>query len=124
MKFFMIALGGATGALLRYLLSGLVYKFITPTFPWGTLFVNVLGSYFMGLLTAYSNVSIVSSNLKSLVLIGLIGAFTTFSTFMLETYRLFQDNEIKLALYYLIFSNIIGLCFLFLGFVSVRLILR
>lgn len=89
-----IALGGATGAVLRYEVSTTVYRMLGQSFPFGTLAVNTLGSLCMGLLYIIFLERISASpELRALLLIGLLGAFTTFSTFSLETLNLIEQGE-------------------------------
>ncbi len=113
---FSIALGGALGALLRYGVSGLVYKWLEGIFPYGTLTVNVLGSFFIGLFWPFFQKTTLSPEWRAFVLIGTLGAFTTFSTFSLETLQLLQDGEWKLSLLNLILNVVLALFAVFIGF--------
>jgi len=98
-----VALGGALGAVLRFWSAELIHAFFERGFPLGTLFVNVLGSFLMGYLAMYWFVEHVGySNIRSFLLIGLLGAFTTFSTFSLDTIELFSAGKFGLA-----FANIL-----------------
>ncbi len=106
-----IAGGGALGALLRYWVSTGTYQLLGRGFPWGTLLVNVLGSLLMGFLfVLFLERSLVSPEVRSALLVGLLGAFTTFSTFSIETLSLLeQANYLKAAL------NVLASVFLCLG---------
>ena len=85
--------------MLRYGLAGFVQLRAGDTFPWGTLSVNVAGCFAIGLLaTAFEERSVLPPELRLAVLVGLLGGFTTFSTFGLETWRLLEDAEIARAL--------------------------
>jgi len=98
LKYALVSLGAAIGGALRYWLSNYVYKFLPETFPYGTLAVNVLGSFLVGFFIFYlSDREIISSNLKLFLTVGFCGGFTTFSTFSLETMNLFRDSEFLLA---------------------------
>ena len=89
-----IAAGGATGALLRYWVSNGVYAFLGRGLPYGTLSVNVIGSLIMGLLYVFMIERMdVASQWRAGLMIGLLGAFTTFSSFSIETMNLLESGE-------------------------------
>jgi fluoride exporter len=93
-----IAAGGAAGALLRFWVSNGVYALLGRGFPYGTLAVNVIGSLLMGLLYVFFLERMtVSPELRGAVLIGLLGSFTTFSTFSIETLNLIEQTEFMKA---------------------------
>jgi fluoride exporter len=116
LKFFNIAIGGAIGALFRYWISGLTYRFFTGGFPWGTLAVNLIGSFIIGLVWGISEAVLISQNTKALILIGILGSFTTFSTFSLENFHLLRDGEYWLTFSNVILSVVLGIALVFLGF--------
>ena len=91
-----IAVGSALGGAARYWLSGFVADRIGQTFPWGTIIVNVTGSFvigFFGTLTGPDGRVLVGSTARQFVMIGLCGGYTTFSSFSLQTLTLAQDGE-------------------------------
>ncbi|GGQ12278.1 fluoride efflux transporter CrcB [Shewanella litoralis] len=88
----LVALGGSIGAVLRYLLSIFMIQLFGSSFPFGTLLVNIVGSFLMGVVYALGQLSHVSPEIKALVGVGLLGALTTFSTFSNETLLLMQDG--------------------------------
>ncbi len=93
-----IASGGAIGALMRYWVSGGVYALLGRGFPYGTLAVNVLGSLVMGFLYALLLERVVASpEWRGALLVGFLGAFTTFSTFSIETLNLLEQAELLKA---------------------------
>ena len=94
-----IAAGGALGALLRYWASTGVHAWLGRGFPYGTLFVNVLGSLLMGFLFVWLiDRMAVGPALRAFLLIGVLGAFTTFSTFSMETLNLMESGQFGKAL--------------------------
>ena len=115
-KLIYVASGGAVGAVLRYLTSNF-YKFYFPNFPIGTLFINFIGSFLVGILA--SNLESRGTSdifIKYFLIIGILGSFTTFSTFSLETIQLANDKKLFLSLVYIFLS--ISLCIFgaFFGF--------
>ena len=116
-----IAVAGSFGALARYGLEGFVSRRAPGAFPWGTFVVNVTGSFVLGLLfTLFTERMTVDPWLRSTLTIGFLGAYTTFSTFSLETYRLISDGAIGLALANALGSVGAGLTAVYLGVVAGR----
>ena len=108
-KLILLAIGGTAGTMARYLLAGAVHGFAGASFPYGTLVVNLLGCFIVGFLAAISeNKFVLSPNLRLLLMIGFCGAFTTFSTFILETSNLIREGETFRALANVIISVIVG----------------
>lgn len=97
-NYFFIFLGGGLGAAARYWLSGFVYRFLDPVFPYGNLAVNVTGCVLIGLLMAiFENRYTVEPVIRIFLTIGVLGGFTTFSSFSYETVALFRDGEFLYA---------------------------
>jgi fluoride exporter len=93
-----IAVAGAVGAIARYELEGFVSRRTGGGFPWGTFLVNVTGSFLLGLtFTLMSERFLPPPWTRTTVTVGLLGAYTTFSTFSFETYRLIEDGAYGLA---------------------------
>lgn len=95
-----IAIGGAVGSLARYGASNLIAGAVGIPFPWGTLFVNVTGSFVIGFfatLTGPDGRVMATSDVREFVMVGLCGGYTTFSAFSLQTLRLVQDGEVGRA---------------------------
>ena len=122
-KLLLIGAGGAAGALLRYAVSGVVYRLLGASFPWGTLIVNVSGCFVIGLLWAVAERAPFPPGLHVLLFTGVLGAFTTFSTYGLETFNLLRDGEIALGLANFLASNLIGLGAVILGFILAKALL-
>ena len=93
-------------------------------FPWGTLTVNVAGSLFLGFLLVWFQASLASAELRALVTIGVLGSFTTFSTFTYETGALLQDGEWTRAMLNVLASLVLGLVAVLLGAVFADLLLQ
>jgi CrcB protein len=112
-----VAVGGAVGAALRYLVAGWVHRGTSAAFPWGTLTVNVLGCFVLGLFGAViAGPLLMREELRLSLLVGLLGAFTTFSTFGWETMMLLSDGRWALAVGNLLLSNGLGLFAVFCGY--------
>lgn len=119
-----IALGGAAGAVARYLATGWVQDVAGGFFPWGTLAVNVAGSLLLGFVLAWLQSTVASTELRALVTIGFLGSFTTFSTFAYEAWAMLQDQEWVRAGGYLMGSVVMGLLGLAAGAALATSILR
>ncbi len=101
-----VGLGSALGGMARYWCSGVTARLVGETFPWGTLFVNVTGSFLIGFfatLTGPDGRIFAGSTTRQFVMLGIFGGFTTFSSFSLQTLSLVQDGELLQA-----GGNIIG----------------
>ena len=112
-----VALGGAAGSVARYWLAAAVAALTGPRFPWGTLLINIVGSFVIGLfgaLTAESGPLVVPQGVRLLVMVGVCGGFTTFSSFSLQTLELLQAGELLRAGSYILGS--VALCLLFVWF--------
>ena len=110
MPLILIGLGGFAGAISRYLVDGFVIERTGAAFPWGTLVVNLSGSFVLGLLFALTaERAILPADIRGPVMIGFIGAYTTFSTYMLESWALLEGGSWAPALANLGGSVILGL---------------
>lgn len=113
--------GGALGSLLRYMASLAIAERWGGTFPWGTLAVNVAGSFGIGMfagLTAVEGLLLVPPTVRVFVMVGIFGGFTTFSSFSLQTLNLVQDGEWLGAGGNIIFSVVLCLVAVWLGHVA------
>lgn len=110
-----IAIGGAIGALFRYGTSGLIHRFFDGVFPSGTLTVNMTGSLLIGLIWGLSESIIISPNARLFIFIGILGSFTTFSSYSLESLNLLKSGELKLAAANILANNIMGILLVFAG---------
>lgn len=115
-KLLLLALAGGCGALARYGLAGLVQRWGGAEFPWGTLAVNVAGCFLFGVVWALAAERMaLAPEFRVIILTGFLGSFTTFSTFMSETYQLFASSEWLPALGNLALTNVAGLGVFLLG---------
>jgi CrcB protein len=115
-KLLFIAGGGALGSVLRYLVAGWGQRLTPGVFPLGTLLVNVTGCLLIGYLgTLFAGPAVVREEYRLALLIGLLGGFTTFSTFGYETWALLSDREWGLAGANVLLSNVLGLSAVWLG---------
>jgi CrcB protein len=120
-KLFSIGFAGFVGTLGRYWLSGLVARRYGETFPLGTLAVNLIGCFLVGLLFYLMQERyLVNEHLRTMILIGLLGGFTTFSSLGLQTFTLVQDNQIPLAALNMVASNVLGLLLVWVGYTLAR----
>lgn len=112
----LVALGGAAGAVARYVVDGLVVERAGPLFPWGTLVVNVSGSLVLGILFALAiERDVLPASIRAPLMIGFLGAYTTFSTLALETWRLWETGAGVGAVANAIGSLVLGLAAVMVG---------
>ena len=110
MPLVLIALGGAAGATTRYLVDTWISERAGGAFPWGTLVINVSGSLALGLLFALAiERGVLPASVRGPLLVGFTGAYTTFSTLMLESWRLIEGGAVGLGLANLIGSSVVGM---------------
>ncbi|HWF83218.1 MAG TPA: fluoride efflux transporter CrcB [Vicinamibacterales bacterium] len=121
-RYVMIALGGALGAIARYELATMIQNRIPVGFPWGTFVVNISGCLVMGVATTLLTDRLVHPNWRFLIPIGFIGAYTTFSTFELETFRAVTDGAWLVGGLNVVGSVVAGYVALWLGVVLTRLV--
>lgn len=119
-----VALGGALGATARYLVIHLSTYLLGHQFPYGTLIVNILGSFIMGILIeTMALVWSASSEMRLFLSVGILGAFTTFSSFSLDVAVLYERGRLLVALWYVLSSVAFSICALFAGLALMRRIL-
>jgi len=119
--YFWIAVGGALGSIARYACSNLALGWLGPSFPWGTLAINVLGSFVIGFfatLTGPDGRYLVSPDIRQFVMVGICGGFTTFSAFSLQTLTLVQEGEAVRAGFNIASSVVLCLASVWLGYIA------
>ena len=109
-----VALGGSIGAVLRYLISLLMLQ-VFSGFPFGTLVVNILGSFLMGVIFALGQVSELSPEIKAFIGVGMLGALTTFSTFSNESLLLMQEGFLVKAILNVVVNVCVCIFVVYLG---------
>ncbi|MFZ8863075.1 MAG: fluoride efflux transporter CrcB [Thermocrinis sp.] len=115
--FLAIAIGGAIGSLLRFYLSKFLQKKFGVEFPVGTLIVNLTGAFFIGFFFSYLVEKLdVSVELRAFLITGLLGGFTTFSTFSYESFNLIVNGEYLKFFVYFMGTSFVGLLLTFLGY--------
>lgn len=120
-RIFLVGLAGLVGTLGRYWLSGLIARQYGETFPWGTLTVNATGCFLAGSVFYLTEERfLVSPTVRSVILIGLLGGFTTFSSYGLQTFTLLREGEFGLAVLNVAFSNLLGLVMVWIGYTLVK----
>ncbi len=120
---FYIGIGSFAGGVSRYLISKYVQNMTSSGFPLGTLFVNILGCFIIGLLYGlFDRGNLMNTNLKLFLTVGFCGGFTTFSTFMGDNFQLIKAGNFFYCSVYMAASIICGYLFLFLGYSLIKLI--
>jgi CrcB protein len=114
-----VAIGGAIGASARYLTGLLAVRLLGKGFPWGTLFVNIVGSFLMGVLVV-ALLHVGGNRFAPLLMTGLLGGFTTFSAFSLDAVTLYERGALALAAAYITASVVFSLAALFAGLLIAR----
>jgi len=123
MGFLIVFLGGGLGSALRHGVNLVAARMFGPTFPYGTLIINVLGSLIMGLVAEYFALKAgLPQRMRLFLTTGILGGFTTFSTFSLEVAVLYERGQIAGAAAYVIASVVLGIGALFAGVAIVRML--
>ncbi len=117
-----VALGGAIGASARYLVSGWMGAWLGSGFPWGTFFVNISGSFLIGIVLVLVDGGLLPAGARTFVAVGILGGYTTFSSFSYESLGLLTDSGLLLTLLNTLGQLVLGLVFVYLGVVVGRLI--
>lgn len=118
MIYFWIALGGALGSIARFWCSGIVAGSIGETFPWGTLVINVVGSFIIGFAATTMGPDgrmFFGTTARQFVMTGFCGGYTTFSSFSLQTLNLLHDGEVGRAVGNIVLSNVLCLIAVWVG---------
>ena len=117
---FIIGIGSFIGGIFRYLLSLLIQTKTATNFPLGTLTVNIIGCFFIGIVFGIFDKGQMANEWKLFLATGVIGGFTTFSAFSIETFILFREGNAGYALLYILASVIIGLLATYIAYLLVK----
>ena len=123
LKIVYLLAGGALGSLLRYGISGLTHKYISGLFTWGTLMVNATGALISGFLWGLVEQKGISPNMRMFIFVGLLGGYTTFSTYALESMNLFRSGDTKMAIINLLANNLLAIAAVFAGYFLIRFLI-
>jgi CrcB protein len=127
MNYLWVAIGSALGGVARYWCSDTVARFTGEWFPWGTLIVNVSGSFIIGLFAALSGTEsrfLIPPEARIFVMTGLCGGYTTFSSFSLQTFTLWREGEWLWAGANCVLSVVLCLAAVWLGYVATAAVIR
>jgi CrcB protein len=117
---FIIGIGSFLGGIFRYLLSLLIQTKTTTNFPFGTLAVNIIGCFFIGIVIGIFERGQISHEWKFFLATGLLGGFTTFSAFSIETFMLFREGSVGYALCYIFASVLLGLLATYTAYLLIK----
>lgn len=115
MTYLAVLIGGGLGALLRYIISIMVQKYV-PNFPLGTFIINISGAFLIGFLSIYlTEVMDIPTSIRAFVITGILGGYTTFSTFTLEGFTMLDSGDYIKAFLYILGTNVVGFLLVWLG---------
>ena len=122
MNFILVFIGGGIGSIARYIVTTTAKNLTNINFPFGTLAVNIVGSFLMGIVTALIADKITANNesIRLLLAVGFLGGFTTFSSFSMETFALIEKHEIFYAIANITTNVTLGLLAAYVGFKLIR----
>ena len=121
---FAVAAGGAIGSVLRYVVGFAFIQRFGPGFPWGTIVINITGSFLIGIVAEFSATRVfgVTQLVRVLLMTGLLGGYTTFSMFSFDALNLITEGAVRLAVAYVLVSAVLGILAAMAGVASVRLL--
>jgi len=122
MNVLLVALGGAIGSAARYLVGAFVANRFGPDFPWGTFIVNVSGSFFIGVILSFVGGGLLPAGARPFLAVGIMGGYTTFSTYSNETLQLVQGGEVGAAMFNALGQVVAGFIGVYLGVVLGRVL--
>lgn len=114
-KILLLLAGGGIGTVARFVVADYTHKYYLGSFPLGTLMVNMFGSFVIGLLWGLFDMQNLSHGLRAFLFIGILGGFTTFSAYAIESYHMFKGGDIKLAMLNVMANNVLSIGMVILG---------
>ncbi|MCK5078930.1 MAG: fluoride efflux transporter CrcB [Bacteroidales bacterium] len=114
-KIILLLAGGGIGTVARYVVSDYTHKYYLGSFPLGTLAVNIIGSFIIGILWGMFDMQNLSHGLRAFLFIGILGGFTTFSSYAIESYNMFRDGDTKLAMLNIMANNVLSIGMVIIG---------
>lgn len=115
-SYLMVAVGGALGSILRYAVSLLFQSVGFKSYPYSTLSVNTIGCYLIGIVWYIAETKQLPESSRLFLMTGVLGGFTTFSTFSMESVQLLKDGQTLAFIAYILLSNLLGLLFVYTGY--------
>jgi CrcB protein len=125
-NFVLVLIGGAIGSVSRFALSTWVNQVmqVKSIFPFGTLAVNMIGSFLAGVVWGVSTETTMKPEIRIFMMVGFMGGFTTFSSYALESYNLFDNGEVKAAFMNILANNVLSLILVFAGVITAKYIIK
>jgi len=125
-NFVLVLIGGAIGSVSRFALSTCVNQVmqVKSIFPYGTLAVNMIGSFLAGVVWGVSTETTMKPEIRIFMMVGFMGGFTTFSSYALESYNLFDNGEVKAAFMNILANNVLSLILVFAGVITAKYIIK
>jgi fluoride exporter len=117
-----LAAGGAIGALLRFSIYLIADRYLNKDLPWGTLIVNLIGSLLIGVLWSYFDKTNITPAIRIFLFVGILGSFTTFSTFAFENLSLAQEGAFRTMAVNILLNNVLGIGLCFAGYYLVKIL--
>lgn len=118
----LVAIGGAMGSVLRYGVALWMKSIYSSEFPWHTFAVNIVGCFIIGLFFSWSLQHSTFEDIRLFFMIGILGGFTTYSSFALETFELLKQHKMSIASVYILATNLLGLIAVYLGYTLHKLV--
>lgn len=118
---FPLIIGGAIGTVLRFVIYQFADRHLNHSYPWGTIIVNLLGSFLIGVLWSYFDKSSISPAMRVFLFIGILGSFTTFSTFAFDNLSLAQEGAFRVMAINILLNNVLGIGLCFVGYYVVKM---